>query len=124
MITTPLPAHALKDAVTKGNASKQREGRNKLELETVYQELHQELQPQQQLQLQLQQQLQELVEQKMVKNANFLSFIGGKNTKLVLRILMIQMKLGVQPEQTVMENMLEEVDIMDSVGIIVQKFDI
>ena len=115
MITTPLPAHALKDAVTKGNASKQREGRNELELETVYQELHQELQ--------LQQQVQEPVEQKMVKNANFLSFIRGQNTKLVLRILMIQMKLGVPPEQTERENMLEEVDIMDSVGIIVQKFD-
>ena len=115
MITTPLPAHALKDAVTKGNASKQREGRNELELETVYQELHQELQ--------LQQQLQEPVEQKMVKNANFLSFIRGQNTKLVLRILMIQMKLGVPPEQTERENMLEEVDIMDSVGIIVQQFN-
>ena len=115
MITTPLPAHALKDAVTKGNASKQREGRNELELETVYQELRQELQ--------LQQQLQEPVEQKMVKNANFLSFIRGQNTKLVLRILMIQMKLGVPPEQTERENMLEEVDIMDSVGIVVQKFD-
>ena len=119
MITTPLPAHALKDAVTKGNASKQREGRNELELETVYQELHQELHQE----LQLQQQLQEPVEQKMVKNANFLSFIRGQNTKLVLRILMIQMKLGVPPEQTERENMLEEVDIMDSVGIIVQKFD-
>ena len=103
--------------MTKGNASKQREGRNELELETVYQELHQELQ------LQLQQQLQEPVEQKMVKNANFLSFIRGQNTKLVLRILMIQMKLGVPPEQTERENMLEEVDIMDSVGIVVQKFD-
>ena len=111
MITTPLPAHALKDAVTKGNASKQREGRNELELEKVYQELRQELQ------------LQEPVEQKMVKNANFLSFIRGQNTKLVLRILMIQMKLGVPPEQTERENMLEEVDIMDSVGIVVQKFD-
>ena len=119
MITTPLPAHALKDAVTKGNASKRREGRNELELETVYQELHQELQ----LQQQLQQQLQETVEQKMVKNANFLSFIRGQNTKLVLRILMIQMKLGVPPEQTERENMLQEVDIMDSVGIIVQQFN-
>ena len=59
----------------------------------------------------------------MVKNANFLSFIRGQNTKLVLRIPMIQMKLGVPPEQTERENMLEEVDIMDSVGIIVQKFD-
>ena len=111
MITTPLPAHALKDAVTKGNASKQREGRNELELEKVYQELRQELQ------------LQEPVEQKMVKNANFLSFIRGQNTKLVLRILMIQMKLGVPPEQTERENMLEEVDIMVFVGIVVQKFD-
>ena len=115
MITTQLPAHALKDAVIKGNASKQREGRNELELEKVYQELRQELQ------LQLQLQLQEPVEQKMVKNANFLSFIMGKNTKLVLRILTIQMKLGVQPEQTEMENMLEAVDIMDSVGIVVQQ---
>ena len=99
----------------KGNASKQREGRNELELETVYQELHQELQ--QQLLLQ------KPVEQKMVKNANFLSFIMGKNTKLVLRILTIQMKLGVQPEQTEMENMLEAVDIMDFVGIVVQQFN-
>ena len=113
MIKTPLPAHALKDAVTKGNAGKQREGRNELELETVYQELHQELQ-QQQL-------LPNPAEQKMVKNASFHSFIMGKNTKLVLRILTIQMKLGVQPEQTEMENMLEEVDIMDSVGIVVQQ---
>ena len=94
MITTPLPAHALKDAVTKGNASKQKEEK-----------------------------IQNPVEQKMVKNVNFHSFIREKNTKLVLRILRIQMKLGVQPEQTVMENMLEEVDIMDSVGIIVQKFN-
>ena len=114
MITTPLPAHALKDAVTKGNAGKQREGRNELELETVYQELRQELQ---------QQLLQNPVEQKTVKNANFHSFIEGKNTKLVLRIPTIQMKLGVQPEQTEMENMLEEVDIMDSVGIVVQQFN-
>ena len=113
MITTPLPAHARKDAVTKGNAGKQREGRNELELETVYQELRQELQ-QQQL-------LQNPVEQKTVKNANFHSFIKGKNMKLVLRILTIQMKLGVQPEQTKMENMLEAVDIMDSVGIVVQQ---
>jgi hypothetical protein len=117
LITTPLPAHALKDAVTKENASKPREGRNELELETVYQELHQEQQQQQQ------QLLQNPVEQKMVKNANFHSFIKGKNTKLVLRILTIQMKLGVQPEQTEMENMLEEVDIMDSVRIIVQQFN-
>ena len=33
------------------------------------------------------------------------------------------MKIGVQPEQMQMENMLEEVDIMDSVIIIVQKLD-
>lgn len=57
----------------------------------------------------------------MVKNANFLSFIREKSTKLVLRILKNQMKIGVQPEQTQTENMLEEVDIMDSVGIVVQK---
>ena len=107
MITTQLPAHAQKDAVTKENANKQREGRNQLGLETIHQEL-----------------LQNPVEQKMVKNVNFHSFIRGKNTKLVLRILMIQMKLGVPPEQTERENMLEEVDIMDSGGIIVQKFDI
>ena len=116
MITTPLPAHARKDAVTKGNASKPREGRNELELETVYQELHQEQQQQQEP-------LPNPVEQKMVKNANFHSFIKEKNTKLVLRILTIQMKLGVQPEQTEMENMLEAVDIMDSVGIVVQPFN-
>ena len=111
MIANPLPAHALKDAVTKGNASKQREGRNELELQ-------QELQQQQ-----LQKELQNPVEQKMVKNANFHSFIRGKNMKLVLRILTIQMKLGVQPEQTERENMLEEVDIMDSVGKVVQQFN-
>ena len=58
-------------------------------------------------------------QQKMVKNANFHSFIWGKSTKLVPRILKIQMKIGVQPEQTQTENMLEEVDIMDSVGIVV-----
>ena len=123
MITTPLPAHALKDAATKGNASKPREGRNELELETVYQELHQEQQQQQKQQQQQQQQLPNPVEQKMVKNANFHLFIKGKNTKLVLKILTIQMKLGVQPEQTEMENMLEAVDIMDSVGIVVQQFN-
>merc|ERR1712150_405463 len=96
------------------------------ELETVYQELHQELQQQQQQQQkqkQKQKLLQNPVEQKMVKNANFHSFIKEKNTKLVLRILTIQMKLGVQPEQTEMENMLEAVDIMDSVGIVVQPFN-
>ena len=35
--------------------------------------------------------------------------------KLVLQILKLQMNIGVQPEQMKMENMLEEVDIMDSV---------
>ena len=59
----------------------------------------------------------------MVKNANYHLFIEEKNMKPALRILMIQMKLGVPPEQTERENMLEEVDIMDSVGIVVQKFD-
>ena len=59
----------------------------------------------------------------MVKNANFLSFIREKNTKLVLRILKWQMNIGVQPEQMKMENMLEEVDIMDSVGIVVHSLD-
>ena len=43
--------------------------------------------------------------------------------KLVLPILKIQMKIGVQPEQMQMENMLEEVDIMESAGKIVQLFD-
>ena len=33
------------------------------------------------------------------------------------------MKIGVQPEQMKMENMLEEVDIMDSVGIVVHSLD-
>jgi hypothetical protein len=61
--------------------------------------------------------------QKMVKNANFLLFIREKNMKLALRIPRIQMKLGVQPEQTEMENMLGEVDIMDFAAIIVQSFD-
>ena len=59
----------------------------------------------------------------MVKNANFLSFIREKNMKLALRILMSQTKLGVQPEQTEMENMLEQEEIMDFVGTVVQKFD-
>ena len=59
----------------------------------------------------------------MVKNANFLSFIREKNTKLVLPILKIQVNIGVQPEQMKMENMLEEVDIMDSVGIVVHWLD-
>ena len=63
-------------------------------------------------------------QQKMVKNANFLSFIREKNTKLVPRILKIQMKIGVQPEQMKMENMLEEVDIMDSVGMVVHSFNV
>ena len=58
-------------------------------------------------------------QQKMVKNANFLLFIREKNMRLAPRILKIQMKLGVQPEQTQTENMLEVVDIMDSVGIVV-----
>ena len=39
-------------------------------------------------------------QQKMVKNANFLSFIREKNTRLAPRILTIQVKLGVQHEQT------------------------
>ena len=43
--------------------------------------------------------------------------------KLALRILTCQAKLGVQPEQTETENMLEQEDIMDSVGTVVQKFD-
>ena len=43
--------------------------------------------------------------------------------KLALRILMSQTKLGVQPEQTEMENMLEQEEIMDFVGRVVQKFD-
>ena len=59
----------------------------------------------------------------MVKNANFLSFIKEKNMKLALRILTNQTKLGVQPEQTEMENMLEQEEIMDFVGTVVQKFD-
>ena len=59
----------------------------------------------------------------MVKNANFLSFIREKNMKLALRILTCQTKLGVQPEQTEMENMLEQEDIMDFVGTVVQKYD-
>ena len=49
--------------------------------------------------------------------------IREKNMKLALRILMSQTKLGVQPEQTEMENMLGEVDIMDFAAIIVQSFD-
>ena len=40
------------------------------------------------------------VQQKMVKNANFLSFIREKNMRLAPRILTIQVKLGVQHEQT------------------------
>ena len=59
----------------------------------------------------------------MVKNANFLSFIREKNTKLVLQILKLQMNIGVQPEQMKMENMLEEVDIMDSVIKVVHSLD-
>ena len=43
--------------------------------------------------------------------------------KLALRILTCQTKLGVQPEQTEMENMLEQEDIMDFVGTVVQKYD-
>ena len=39
-------------------------------------------------------------QQKMVKNANFLSFIREKNTRLAPRILTIPVKLGVQHEQT------------------------
>ena len=49
--------------------------------------------------------------------------IREKNMKLALRILMSQTKLGVQPEQTEMENMLEQEEIMDFVGRVVQKFD-
>jgi hypothetical protein len=36
----------------------------------------------------------------MEKNANFLSYIREKNTRLAPRILKIQVKLGVQHEQT------------------------
>ena len=36
---------------------------------------------------------------------------------------MSQTKLGVQPEQTEMENMLEQEEIMDFVGTVVQKFE-
>ena len=43
--------------------------------------------------------------------------------KVALRILTCQTKLGVQPEQTEMENMLEQGDIMDFVGTVVQKYD-
>ena len=43
--------------------------------------------------------------------------------KLALRILTCQTKLGVQPEQTEMENMLEQEDIMDFVGTVVRKYD-
>ena len=43
--------------------------------------------------------------------------------KLALRILKFQTKLGVQPEQTETENMLEQEEIMASVGTVVQKFD-
>ena len=36
---------------------------------------------------------------------------------------MSQTKLGVQPKQTEMENMLEQEEIMDFVRTVVQKFD-
>ena len=49
--------------------------------------------------------------------------IREKNMKPALQILTSQTKLGVQPEQTEMENMLEQEEIMDFVGIVVQKFD-
>ena len=54
---------------------------------------------------------------------NFLSFIRVKSMKRALQILTSQTKLGVQPEQTEMENMLEQEEIMDFVGTVVQKFD-